>query len=46
MAGYLPGILMGLVIMVVCAIIASRRGYPLSENRLLQQAIAAFLLRC
>jgi tripartite ATP-independent transporter DctM subunit len=43
MAGYLPGILMGLAIMVVCAIIASRRGYPLSERPSLRMAIAAFL---
>ncbi len=31
-AGYLPGILMGLAVMIVCGIIAKRRGYPLSER--------------
>lgn len=45
MAGYLPGILMGLVIMMVCAVIASRRGYPLSEKPSFKQALTAFLLR-
>ena len=42
MAGYLPGILMGLVIMMVCAVIASRRGYPLSEKPSFKQALTAF----
>ncbi len=32
MAGYLPGILMGLSIMLVCGCIAKRRGYPVSER--------------
>ena len=43
MAGYLPGILMGLSIMVVCAIIAKRRGYPLSERPTCAQAVKALL---
>ena len=43
MAGYLPGILMGLAVMVVCAIIAKRRGYPLSERATFAQACKAFL---
>ena len=42
MAGYLPGILMGLAIMVVCAIIAKRRGYPVSERPTCAQAAKAF----
>jgi len=36
------GILMGLVIMMVCAVIASRRGYPLSEKPSFKQALTAF----
>lgn len=32
MAGYLPGILMGLSIMLVCAGIAKHRGYPVSDR--------------
>ena len=42
MAGYLPGILMGLAIMTVCAIIAKRRGYPVSERPTCAQAAKAF----
>lgn len=41
MAGYLPGILMGLLIMFVCAFIARRRGYPVSEKPTLAQAMTA-----
>ncbi|EEV3110592.1 TRAP transporter large permease, partial [Escherichia coli] len=43
MAGYLPGILMGLAVMIVCGIIAKRRGYPLSERATFAQACKAFL---
>lgn len=32
LAGYLPGILMGLSLMVVAGIIARRRGYPVAER--------------
>ena len=42
-AGYLPGILMGLAVMIVCGIIAKRRGYPLSERATFAQACKAFL---
>lgn len=34
---------MGLAVMVVCAIIAKRRGYPLSEEVTFAQACKAFL---
>ena len=43
MAGYLPGILMGFSVMVVAAIIAKRRNYPLSERPTLRQAILVFI---
>jgi TRAP-type C4-dicarboxylate transport system permease large subunit len=43
MAGYLPGLLMGLAIMVVCGIIARRRNYPLSERPDCVQAAKALL---
>ena len=43
MAGYLPGVLMGLVIMLVCAIIAKRRGYPVSARPTRAQAAHALL---
>lgn len=42
MAGYLR-ILMGLAVMIVCGIIAKRRGYPLSERATFAQACKAFL---
>ncbi|MBB6056467.1 TRAP transporter large permease [Tolumonas osonensis] len=42
MAGYVPGILMGLSIMVVGAIIAKRRGYPVAERPTLAIALKAF----
>ena len=42
MAGYLPGILMGLSIMLVCAGIAKHRGYPVSERPTCAQAAKAF----
>lgn len=41
MAGYLPGILMGLSIMAVGAIIAKRRGYPVAERPTLAIAMKA-----
>lgn len=43
MAGYLPGILMGLAIMLVCAVIAKRRGWPLAERPTCAQALKALL---
>jgi TRAP-type C4-dicarboxylate transport system permease large subunit len=46
MAGYLPGILMGLSIMVVCAVIAKRRGYPVSERPTCAQAAKRFSTPC
>ena len=42
MAGYIPGILMGLSIMVVGAVIAKRRGYPVAERPTLAVVIKAF----
>lgn len=42
MAGYLPGILMGLSVMVVGAFIAKRRGYPVAPRPTFKQAIKAF----
>lgn len=46
MAGYLPGILMGLAIMLVCGCIAKRRGYPVSERPTCAQAAKAFSMLC
>ncbi len=43
MAGYLPGILMGVLLMAVGTIISKRRGYPIAERPTLKVAIAAFL---
>jgi tripartite ATP-independent transporter DctM subunit len=37
LAGYIPGILMGLSLMVVAGFIAKRRGYPLAEKPTLAQ---------
>ena len=42
MAGYIPGILMGLSIMVVGAVIAKRRGYPVAERPTLAVVLKAF----
>jgi tripartite ATP-independent transporter DctM subunit len=42
MAGYIPGILMGLSIMVVGAVIAKRRGYPVAERPTMAIALKAF----
>ncbi|EEA94704.1 TRAP transporter large permease [Pseudovibrio sp. JE062] len=39
MAGYLPGVLMGLSLMVIGSIIAKRRGYPVAERPTLKQAL-------
>lgn len=41
MAGYLPGILMGLSVMLVCAFIAKHRNYPISERTTCNQIIHA-----
>ncbi|RKR03397.1 tripartite ATP-independent transporter DctM subunit [Kushneria sinocarnis] len=43
MAGYIPGILMGLGLMLTGGIIARRRGYPTAERPTLKQAVQAFL---
>jgi tripartite ATP-independent transporter DctM subunit len=46
-AGYIPGILMGLSLMVVAGIIAKRRGYPVAERpsgrEVLQKTLDAML---
>jgi len=42
MAGYVPGILMGLSIMAVGAIIAKRRGYPVAERPSFAMVMRAF----
>jgi len=42
MAGYIPGILMGLSIMVVGAVIAKRRGYPVAERPTMAVVLKAF----
>ncbi|MEE4015958.1 TRAP transporter large permease [Roseibium sp. FZY0029] len=42
-AGYIPGILMGLSLMVVAGIIAKRRGYPVAERPTGQEVIAKTL---
>jgi len=38
-AGYVPGILMGLSLMVVAGIIAKRRGYPVAERASTQEVV-------
>ncbi|MGY6709404.1 MAG: TRAP transporter large permease [Rhizobiaceae bacterium] len=43
LAGYLPGILMGLALMVVAGIIAKRRGYPVADRPTFQQVRGAVL---
>ncbi len=43
LAGYLPGILMGLGIMVVAGVIAWRRKYPVNERVPLNAAVGAFI---
>lgn len=42
MAGYLPGILMGLAVMIVGAVIAKKRNYPLAPRPTLRIALKAF----
>lgn len=42
LAGYLPGILMGIAIIIVAMVIAKRRGYPVSPRPTLAQATTAF----
>lgn len=42
-AGYLPGILVGLGLMFVCGAIASRRGYPVVERPRLVEGLGIFL---
>ncbi|XEI32111.1 TRAP transporter large permease [Aeromonas veronii] len=42
MAGYVPGILMGLSVMVVGGIIAKRRGYPVAERPTLRVVLTSF----
>ncbi|PWW12914.1 TRAP transporter large permease [Mangrovibacter plantisponsor] len=43
MAGYLPGILMGFSIMLVCWFLARKRNYPLSPRPTTRQALKALL---
>lgn len=43
MAGYLPGILMGFSIMLVCWFLARKRNYPLSPRPTARQALKALL---
>lgn len=46
-AGYIPGIMMGLALMLVAGIIAKRRGYPVAErasgSEVAEKALAAML---
>lgn len=42
-AGYVPGILLGLALMGVVAVIAKRRGYPLGEKVLFSEGMRIFL---
>ncbi len=42
LAGYVPGILLGLALMVVVGIIAKRRGYPVGEKVSFRNAIDIF----
>ncbi|WP_428243489.1 TRAP transporter large permease [Gynuella sp.] len=43
MAGYLPGMLMGLSLMAVGTVIARKRGYPVSEKPTPRMVLAAFI---
>lgn len=43
LAGYIPGILMGLSIMVVAGIIAKRRGYPVADRPTLAAVWSTFI---
>ncbi|MBV1908055.1 MAG: TRAP transporter large permease [Kangiellaceae bacterium] len=42
-AGYVPGILVGLALMVVCSVYAIRKGYPVSERLPLKVALKKIL---
>ncbi len=42
-AGYIPGILVGLSLMVVAGVFAYRKGYPLGERSSLKEAVLKFL---
>lgn len=43
MAGYIPGLLMGLAVMIVGAVIAKRRNYPVAPRPTFRQIVKAFL---
>lgn len=43
MAGYLPGILTGIAIMIVAALFAAKAGYPLGERVPFREAMRCFL---
>jgi tripartite ATP-independent transporter DctM subunit len=43
LAGYVPGILVGLMLMVVAGVIAVRRGYPRSESVALRETLRRFV---
>lgn len=43
LAGYIPGILMGLGLMIVAGIIAKKKGYPVSEKTTFNQLTKAFV---
>lgn len=43
LAGYVPGLLLGLALMGVVAVVAKRRGYPVGEKVALQAAVRIFL---
>ncbi len=42
MAGYIPGLLMGLSVMIVAAVIAKRRGYPIEARPTMAVFLKAF----
>lgn len=46
LAGYIPGILMGLSIMLIAGFIAKRRGYPVAEKPTLAVVWNTVLARC
>lgn len=43
LAGYVPGIVLGLALMVVVGVIAKRRGYPVGEKVALGEGVRIFL---
>lgn len=43
LAGYVPGILLGLALMGVVALVAKKRGYPVGEKVAMQAAVRIFL---